>query len=64
VLELAPYLPTAQQLRASAAMVSYDGRVTIGITADADALPDADRLIAAVGREIGDLVTGAGASRA
>ncbi|HEX6887919.1 MAG TPA: WS/DGAT domain-containing protein, partial [Candidatus Nanopelagicales bacterium] len=56
LLEMVPYVPTAQQVRVSAAMVSYTGRVTIGITADADALPDVDRLIAAVGREIGDLV--------
>jgi diacylglycerol O-acyltransferase len=56
LVELAPYVPTAQHIRATAAMVSYAGRVTIGITADAQALPDADRLIAAVGQEIGDLV--------
>lgn len=56
LLELVPYVPTAQQIRATAAMVSYARRVTIGITADAQALSDADRLIAAVGREIGDLV--------
>jgi diacylglycerol O-acyltransferase len=36
-------------------MVSYAGRITIGITADAEALPDVARLIAAVGGEIGDL---------
>lgn len=55
VLELMPYVPTAQEIRASAAMVSYAGRLTIGITGDADALPDVDRLIAAVGRELGEL---------
>jgi diacylglycerol O-acyltransferase len=56
LLELAPYVPTAQQIRVSAALVSYAGRVTIGITADAAALPDSDRLITAVGRELDDLV--------
>ena len=56
LIELVPYVPTAQQIRVSAAMVSYAGRVTIGITADADALPDAGRLIAAVGRELGGLI--------
>lgn len=64
VLELIPYVPTAQQVRASAAMVSYAGRLTVGITADADALPDADRLIAAVGQEFSDLVAERGHSRA
>ena len=56
LLELVPYVPTAQQIRATAAMASYAGRVTIGITADAHALPDADHLIAAVGNEIDELV--------
>jgi diacylglycerol O-acyltransferase len=37
-------------------MVSYAGRLTIGITGDAEALPDVDRLIVAVGREFSDLV--------
>jgi diacylglycerol O-acyltransferase len=55
LLELLPYVPIAQQIRASAAMVSYAGRLTIGITGDADALPDVDRLIGAVGRELGEL---------
>jgi diacylglycerol O-acyltransferase len=45
-------------------MVSYAGRLTVGITADADALPDADRLIAAVGQEFSDLVAERGHSRA
>ncbi|MGB8383320.1 MAG: WS/DGAT domain-containing protein, partial [Dermatophilaceae bacterium] len=50
-----PYAPIAQQIRTTAAMVTYAGQVTIGITADAQALPDVDRLIAAVGREIDEL---------
>jgi diacylglycerol O-acyltransferase len=33
-------------------MVSYAGRLTIAITADAEALPDADRLVAAVASEL------------
>lgn len=56
VLEIVPYVPTAQEIRTSTAMVSYAGRVTIGVTADADALPDADLLIEAIGRELADLV--------
>jgi diacylglycerol O-acyltransferase len=64
VLELIPYVPTAQQIRASAAMVSYAGGLTVGITADAETLPDADRLIAAVGQEFSDLVAERGRSRA
>ncbi len=56
VLELMPHVPSAQQIRASAAMVSYVDRLTIGITGDAVTLPDVDRLIAAVGRELDDLM--------
>lgn len=60
VLELVPYVPTAQRIRASAAMVSYAGRLTVGITGDAEALPDVDRLIVATGREFSDLVAALG----
>lgn len=52
VLELIPFVPIAQEIRASAAMLTYAGRLTLSITADADALPDTDRLIAAIGREL------------
>jgi len=45
-------------------MVSYAGRLTVGITADAEALPDADRLSAAVGQEFSDLAPERGRSRA
>jgi diacylglycerol O-acyltransferase len=55
VLAMAPYVPTAQEIRSCTAMVSYAGRLTIGITADAEALPDADCLVAAVARELASL---------
>ncbi|TRY17310.1 DUF1298 domain-containing protein [Tessaracoccus rhinocerotis] len=55
VLELIPFVPIAQQIRASAAMLTYAGRLTISMTGDADALPDLDHLIAAVGAELHDL---------
>ncbi|HSN43631.1 MAG TPA: WS/DGAT domain-containing protein, partial [Propionibacteriaceae bacterium] len=58
VLEIVPWVPTAQEIRASTAMVTYAGRFTIGITADADALPDVDLLIDAVGCELDALVSG------
>ena len=58
VLELIPFVPIAQQIRASAAMLTYAGRLTISITGDADALPDLDRLVAAVGRELHHLSPG------
>jgi diacylglycerol O-acyltransferase len=52
VLSMIPYVPTAQEIRSCSAMVSYAGRLTIAITADAEALPDADRLVAAVASEL------------
>ncbi|MFZ1411345.1 MAG: WS/DGAT domain-containing protein, partial [Micropruina sp.] len=58
VLDLIPFVPIAQEIRTSAAMVTYAGRLTIGITGDADALPDVDQLIAAVGRELHELSAG------
>jgi diacylglycerol O-acyltransferase len=64
LLELMPWVPIAQEIRASAAMVSYAGRLTIGITGDAEALPDVDRLVIAVGREVDDLVAGCAESQA
>jgi diacylglycerol O-acyltransferase len=58
LLELIPWLPTAEEVRVSTAMVTCAGRLTIGITGDAAALPDLDDLVAAVARELTDL-TGA-----
>lgn len=57
VLEMAPYVPTAQDVRTTTAMVTYAGRLTIGITGDADSLPDVADLVDAVERELGSLVT-------
>lgn len=56
VLEMAPYVPVAEEIRATAAMLTYAGRLTVGVTADADALPDVDRLVDAIGQELRDLV--------
>ena len=60
VLEMAPYVPVAEEIRATAAMLTYAGRLTVGITGDADSLPDVDRLVDAVGLELRELVGGRG----
>jgi diacylglycerol O-acyltransferase len=57
LVELVLWVPTAQEIRVSTAMVTCGGRMTISITGDARALPDVDDLIAAVGRELADLVS-------
>jgi diacylglycerol O-acyltransferase len=57
VLDMVPYLPIGQEIRTGAALVTCAGRMTIGITGDAAALPDVDLLIDAVGpclRELRD----------
>ena len=55
LIELIPWVPTAEEVRVSTAMVTCAGRLTIGITGDAAALPDLDDLLAAVARELADL---------
>jgi diacylglycerol O-acyltransferase len=56
VLAMLPYVPTAQEVRSCTAMTSYAGRLTIAVTADAEALRDSDRLVAAVAAELEGLV--------
>jgi diacylglycerol O-acyltransferase / wax synthase len=56
VLEMVPYVPVAEEIRATAAALTYAGRLTVAITGDADSLPDVHRLVDAVGQELADLV--------
>ena len=53
-----PYIPVALDVRCTFALVSYADRLTIGITADAAALPDLDRLVDHVGLSLRELVGG------
>ncbi|WP_185748944.1 wax ester/triacylglycerol synthase domain-containing protein [Humibacillus xanthopallidus] len=62
LLELIPWLPTAEEVRVSTAMVTCAGRLTIGITADGAALPDLDDLVVAVARELTDLAAAHGSA--
>jgi diacylglycerol O-acyltransferase len=55
LLELVPYIPVALDVRCTFALVSYADRLTIGITTDAVALPDVDRLVDAVGLSLHEL---------
>lgn len=56
LLEFAPYIPVALDVRCRFALVSYAGHPTIGMTADAAALPDLDRLVESVGLALRDPV--------
>ena len=55
LLEFVPYIPVALDVRSTCALVSYVDRLTIGITADAAALPDLERLVESVGRSLREL---------
>ncbi len=51
LVEVCPYLPLASPMRVGVAVFSYDGRLTFGVTADYDAIPDVD--VACLGIEAG-----------
>jgi diacylglycerol O-acyltransferase len=55
LLEFVPYIPVALDVRCTCALVSYADHLTIGITADAAALPDLDRLVESVGLSLREL---------
>ncbi|MEU5264261.1 wax ester/triacylglycerol synthase family O-acyltransferase [Amycolatopsis sp. NPDC021455] len=55
IVEIYPYVPIALRVRTGVAMLSYAGRITFGITADADTIPETGLLAKAIEREIGAL---------
>jgi diacylglycerol O-acyltransferase len=55
LVEFVPYIPVALDVRCTFALVSYADHLTIGITADAAALPDLDRLVESVGQSLREL---------
>jgi diacylglycerol O-acyltransferase len=59
VLELLPYVPIALRLRTGVAALSYCDRMTFGITADFDGMPEVEHFAAAVEHGVAALVTAA-----
>ncbi|WP_240554211.1 WS/DGAT domain-containing protein, partial [Streptomyces niveiscabiei] len=57
VVEVYPYAPLARGQALAVALSSYRGRVHVGLVADGAAVPDLDRLAAAVSAEVETLVT-------
>ncbi|WP_075731715.1 wax ester/triacylglycerol synthase family O-acyltransferase [Streptomyces acidiscabies] len=57
VVEVYPYAPLARGQALAVALSSYRGRVHVGLVADGAAVPDLDRLAAAVTAEVETLVT-------
>ncbi|WP_206797033.1 wax ester/triacylglycerol synthase family O-acyltransferase [Amycolatopsis sp. MtRt-6] len=52
ILEIYPYVPIALRVRTGVAMLSYAGRITFGITSDADTVPETGVLAKAIEREV------------
>jgi WS/DGAT/MGAT family acyltransferase len=62
LLELSPYVPLGGNLTVGVAALSYNGQLAMGITADRDACPDVDILVAGIEQEM-DTLTGPAAGR-
>jgi WS/DGAT/MGAT family acyltransferase len=55
VLEVVPILPLISRVSLGVGAVSYAGAFTIGVTADRDAFPDLDALVAGMEHELAEL---------
>jgi diacylglycerol O-acyltransferase len=52
LLEIQPYVPIIQGMRVGTAILSYNGRVSFGVTGDLDTASDVDVLAAAIVTEV------------
>ncbi|MFG1647567.1 WS/DGAT domain-containing protein, partial [Amycolatopsis sp. NPDC049252] len=52
IVAMYPYVPIALRVRTGVAMLSYAGRLSFGITADADSVPETGFLAKAIEREV------------
>ncbi|WP_328457782.1 wax ester/triacylglycerol synthase family O-acyltransferase [Amycolatopsis sp. NBC_00438] len=52
IVAMYPYVPIALRVRTGVAMLSYAGRLSFGITADADTVPETGFLAKAIEREV------------
>jgi diacylglycerol O-acyltransferase / wax synthase len=59
---LHPYVPLGDSVRISVAIISYLGRLSFGVTADPDAVPDLDVLIRGLRRGMAELAAAAAAA--
>lgn len=56
MLEIDPYIPITAGLRVAVGVVSYDGALSFGLTADRDAVPDLETLCAGIREGIDELL--------
>jgi diacylglycerol O-acyltransferase / wax synthase len=54
-----PYVPIAGPIRVGTAIFSYNGRVTVGVTADRDSIEDVEVVVEGVRRDIDELLSAA-----
>ncbi len=57
MLEFLPYVPLGGNTTVGIAILSYDGHLDVGITADPDAAPDADVLVEGIRRSFDELLS-------
>ncbi|GAA4488388.1 wax ester/triacylglycerol synthase family O-acyltransferase [Rhodococcus olei] len=55
VIELLPYVPIAVRLRLGVAVMSYDQRLSFGVTGDLDGVPDLDELCDGIESDLREL---------
>lgn len=60
--EILPYVPIADRVRISIAMLSYHGDLTFGVTSDLESTPDIDVLITGIRTALAELVLAAQAA--
>jgi diacylglycerol O-acyltransferase len=58
MLEYLPFVPLTEGMPTGVAILSYNGQVTFGITADGDTIPDARDIARHVEAEMGRLLQG------
>jgi len=55
MLEMFPYIPLASQVRVTVGIMSYDGRLSFGVTGDRAAVPDLDLLAEGISAALAEL---------
>jgi hypothetical protein len=63
MLDSFPYVPLGGRIRQAVAIFSYVGRLTFGVTADADHVPDVDVLAHGIEAGLAELLTAAREAR-
>ena len=60
MLEYRPFVPLSHGVRIGVAVISYNGKISFGVTGDFDTVPDVDVVISGIETGMADLVAAAG----